>query len=148
MSKLKILIISIIILFILITIFMFDIVIPFIFQSEKIGFYEVKMMVIAKYDRSQIFVEAGENIVVPLSLGIVKFKNEIYSYDNQYLVSNKKIRNFLDNREKILDKYNLICEQTGSNIIIKNKYNDEKYLNISMYQYTSKFIRLIVDVVN
>lgn len=145
MKKIKIISVLSIILLILSIIFMFDIIFPFIFQSEKIGLYELKQMAQAKFDINQHFVEINENMKIPLPIGSVKFENENYTFDNQYLVSNKNIKIFLNNREQLLNKYDLIIEQMGSAIIIKSKNENIGYVNISINKYTSNFIRFIIN---
>jgi hypothetical protein len=145
MNKFKVILLIVVIILVIIMIFMFDVISAFILQSEKIGINEIKLMVESKYDKNREVVEIDQNLKIPLPIGSIKFETEVYSYNNQYLVSNKNMKDFLNNKEGILDEYDLICEQSGSSILIKNKYDNTEYFNFVIHQYTSNFIRLLVN---
>jgi hypothetical protein len=121
-----------------------DLLFPFLSQSEKIGQYELSIMLQSKSNQHSM-LEVDE-MQIPLPVGAARFSNDIYQEDSQvkqYLIKSDRWKQY---REKILPQYGFReVDQLGALHLIRN--NDEK-INVSIMsnRYSRFFDRIEVKV--
>ena len=122
-----------------------DITWPFIVQSEKIGYKEVKALLECKKQQPKQAVLEFENAgeMVPLPNGAVLFKNKAYDLDNQYLST---YESFWHGYNDILKENGYEKEeQIGTVLLYVNNTKNIK-LKITQYVYTKNFVRFDVQI--
>ena len=124
-----------------------DLLIPFIFSSEKIGLYELEIMNKTKVRSAgtnimNVHVNAKEKdneIPIPLPEGVAEFSNSIYPSSFQYLVSNNK---FVDYIENILPREGFEINQMGALYIITHPNDKNIRLEFTQAMYSKYFRRI------
>ena len=123
----------------------YDILMPLLFSSEKIGMYEITAVRKCRMnnDESLILIDNGIEIQLPLPNGAVEFENKTYPVREdckQYLITTEAFQHYL---HELLPQNGYEAEQMGAQITINNKDNSIKVIML-VHMFTRNFMRIEV----